>query len=239
MFVLHDKKEMRNQKRMFYNRYKAGEMLGSMLESRYEGDADVLILAIPMGGIPVALRIREKIGCSLDFIIVRKIQIPGNPEAGFGAMTHEGDIFLNEALMANLDLKPDQIERLSTEVGKELEYRNRMLRGDRSFPELENKTVIIVDDGLASGYTMKASVYMVSKRKAARKVIAIPTASRKSILALKNSVDEIYCPNIREDFSYAVADAYENWRDVSDTQVFAMLKTAGILAKPYNRGGFF
>lgn len=196
-------------------------------------DKNALVFAIPMGGIPVALRVREALSCSFDSVIVRKFQIPGNPEAGFGALTREGDIFLNEALMAQLDLTPDQIERQTALVQNELENRNRILRGDRSFPDLNGRTVVLIDDGLASGYTMKASVFMAAKRKAGRIVIAVPTAPRENLQEFKDSVDEFFCPNLSENKHFAIADAYKNWEDTSPPQVFAMLKTAGILTKPF------
>jgi putative phosphoribosyl transferase len=200
--AIHEKKEMRNEKHVFRDRLEAGDVLGRMLTPKYAQKKETIILAIPMGGIPVALRVREILGCSLDFILVRKLQIPGNPEAGFGALTHEGDIFLNEALLAGLGLTQDQIERQTALVQNELESRNRMLRGEQPFPELEGKTVLFIDDGLASGYTMKASVFMAVKRKAANIVVAVPTAPRKSIREFEKSADEIYCPNLCDQSSF-------------------------------------
>lgn len=234
MFAIHEIKEMKNASGIFRDRSEAGEILGQMLAPRYKEDKQLMILGIPMGGVPVALRVREVLGGTLDFVIVRKLQIPGNTEAGFGAMTREGDIFLNEALMSRLDLTQDQIEKQTAFVQEELESRNRMLRGELPFPELEGKTVIIIDDGLASGYTMKASVFMASKRKAGKIVVAVPTAPRESLQDFKSSVDEIYCPNLCDRYPFAVADAYEQWKDLSESHVFALLKTAGILNKPYD-----
>lgn len=229
MPIIHEKSALRNLNRVFKDRFDAGAELGSMMEPAFKNGDDVLILTIPMGGVPVAARITDALECAFDLLIVRKIQIPGNTEAGFGAMTQEGDIFLNEPLMAQLNLTEAQVEHQAALVRNELEARARRLRGDRPFPDLAGKTVILVDDGLASGFTMKASVYMAKKRKAAKIVVAVPTAPMRSIEALEDSVDELYCPNIRDALSFAVADAYENWYDLSEGEVTALLEARGLL----------
>jgi len=225
---IQEKIEQRDRTRVFKDRFDAGVVLGELLAPAYGGAGDVMVLTIPMGGVPVAVKIAEILDCPLDLIIVRKIQIPGNTEAGFGAMTQEGDIFLNEALMAQLGLTQEQVERQSAKVRGELAERNRRLREERPFPDLSGKTVVIVDDGLASGFTMKASVYLVNKRKAAKTIVAVPTAPLRSIDSLGSGVDEIYCANVREVFSFAVADAYENWYDLSEKEVRFLLSEAGI-----------
>ncbi|MCF8080008.1 MAG: phosphoribosyltransferase [Desulfobacterales bacterium] len=224
---IHEKIELRNRTRVFKDRFDAGVVLGEMLAPAYGGADDVMVLTIPMGGVPVAVKIAEILDCPLDLIIVRKIQIPGNTEAGFGAMTQEGDVFLNEVLMTQLGLTEEQVERQSAKVRGELAERNRRLRGECPFPDLSGKTVVIVDDGLASGFTMKASVYMVNKRKAAKTIVAVPTAPLRSIDSLGRGVDEVYCANVREVFSFAVADAYENWYDLSEKEVRFLLSEAG------------
>lgn len=225
---IHEKIELRDRTRVFKDRFDAGVVLGEMLAPDYGGAADVMALTIPMGGVPVAVKIAEILDCPLDLIIVRKIQIPGNTEAGFGAMTQEGDVFLNEVLMTQLGLTQEQVERQSAKVRGELAERNRRLRGEHPFPDLSGKTVVIVDDGLASGFTMKASVYMANKRKAAKTIVAVPTAPLRSIDSLGSGVDEVYCANVREGFSFAVADAYQNWYDLAEKEVRFLLSEAGI-----------
>jgi predicted phosphoribosyltransferase len=219
MTDIHEQEHLRNRIGVFRDRYQAGDVLGRMLEPCCSDPADVILLAIPMGGVPVAYKIRERLGCPMDLAIVRKLQIPGNTEAGFGAATSEGDFILNKPLMAQLALTEQQIERERARVREELARRNRQLRGERPFPDLEGKTVILADDGLASGFTMKAAVTMVNKRKAAKTIIAVATAPRRTIDALAGGVDAIYCPNIREVISFAVAEAYENWHDLTETEV--------------------
>ena len=225
---IQEKIELRDRTRVFKDRLDAGVVLGEMLAPAYGGAGDVMVLTIPMGGVPVAVKIAEILDCPLDLTIVRKIQIPGNTEAGFGAMTQEGDVFLNEVLMTQLGLTEEQVERQSAKVRGELAERNRRLRGERPFPDLSGKTVVIVDDGLASGFTMKASVYMANKRKAAKTIVAVPTAPLRSIDSLGSGVDEVYCANVREVFSFAVADAYQNWYDLSEKEVRFLLSEAGI-----------
>jgi predicted phosphoribosyltransferase len=233
MTHLYENESLRNRTHVFSDRFDAGEALGRMLAPQYQG-ADVTLLAIPMGGVPVALRVKSQLGCRMDLAIVRKIQIPGNTEAGFGAITGEGDIMLNEPLMAQLQLTEEQVAQQWTKVRDELTHRNRRLRGDRPLPDLEGKTVIFVDDGLASGYTMKAALFMARKRKAARTVVAVPTAPRRAIDSLEGGPDAIYCPNIRETAAFAVAETYENWSDLSESEVLAMLE--GEIAEDEDRG---
>lgn len=224
MTDIFEEASLRNRTHVFTDRMQAGDVLGRMLAPRYQGVSDLVLLAIPMGGVPVALGVMTHLTCPMDIAVVRKIQIPGNTEAGFGAVSGEGDLILNEPLMARLALTEEQVERQWRKVREELTHRNRRLRGDRPLPDLEGRAVLFVDDGLASGYTMKAAVFMARKRKVARTVVAVPTAPQRTIDALAGGPDEIYCANIRESRAFAVADAYENWYDLSEAEVLAMLE---------------
>lgn len=219
----------RNRTRVFRDRSQAGEVLADMLDPYRGLSSELIVLGIPMGGVPVAVKIHEHLGCPMDLIIVRKIRIPGNSEAGFGAVTSEGDLFLNEALMARLKLTDAQIERQMALVHKELTERNRRLRNERPFPDLERKTVIIVDDGLASGYTMKAAVFMVNKRRAAQTIVAVPTAPKRSLEEIIEGLKAIYCTNVRDAISFAVAEAYTEWRDLAEPEVMALLRDASVI----------
>ncbi|HSO21066.1 MAG TPA: phosphoribosyltransferase family protein [Desulfosarcina sp.] len=224
MTTVYEKEALRNRTHVFADRRQAGDALGAMLAPRYRDASDAILLAIPMGGVPVALAIQAQLNCPMDLAIVRKIQIPGNTEAGFGAITGEGDIILNEPLMAQLELTEKQVAQQWAKVRDELTQRNRRLRGERPMPELAGKTVILADDGLASGYTMKAALFMVKKRKAANTVVAVPTAPQRTIDALADGPDAIYCANIRETYAFAVAESYENWHDLTEEEVVAMLE---------------
>jgi putative phosphoribosyl transferase len=224
MVRIYENKELRNVYHAFQDRFEAGRMLAQMLESEQRDAQDMIAFAIPAGGVPVGLEISRTLKIPFDLIIVRKIPIPDNPEAGFGAIALEGRVLLNQELLSQLRLNPAQIEGQIARVRKELEKRNILLREGRPFPDLSGKTLILVDDGLASGYTMMASVH-TAKNKGARKiVVAIPTAPLQSVEEIAPIVEELYCPNIRETSYFAVADAYKNWYDLSLDDVLELME---------------
>ncbi|KPK21107.1 MAG: phosphoribosyltransferase [Nitrospira bacterium SG8_3] len=220
---IYEKKELRGKNHVFKDRAEAGRVLAEMLVSEYKAAQDAIILAIPSGGVPVGLQVMRKLRLPFDLIIARKIPIPHNPEAGYGAVTLEGGVFLNEELVSRLGLKPSQIEKQISRLKKELEQRQALFRGKKPFPDLSGKTAILVDDGLASGYTMMASVYNVKNMGAKEIVIAVPTAPTETIKKIDPKVDEIYCPNVRDKIFFAVADAYEHWYDLSRAEVLDLL----------------
>ena len=222
--VLYEKRELSNKRHVFKDRSEAGDILAEMMSSRYLEARGAMVLAIPAGGAPVGIRIGEHLRLPFDLMIVRKIQIPGNTEAGFGAMTPEGDVFLNEELLSYLNLAPAQIELQKEAVRRDLEERNRIFRAARAFPDLSGKKIILADDGVASGYTMMASIHMVKHKGAGKTIIAVPTAPLRSIRKIESLVDEIYCANIRDTSQFAVADAYRNWYDLTRQEVLDILK---------------
>ena len=222
---LHERKGLRNRRHVFADRFEAGRVLAEMLAAEYrEADDQVAVIAIPAGGVPVGLEISKALKVPLDIIIVRKIQIPGNTEAGFGAMTTEGSVFLNEDLISHLGLTSSQIEQQKVLVRKDLEEREKLFRGGSAPSDLAGKTVVLVDDGLATGYTMIASIDAVRNRRARRVVVAVPTAPAGTVIRIEDLVEEIYCANIRESTYFAVADAYEHWYDLDREEVLRLLK---------------
>jgi predicted phosphoribosyltransferase len=223
MTRIFENKVYRNRTYIFRDRSQAGEVLADMLEPYRNRGSELIVLAIPMGGVPVAVKIRDRLACPMDLIIARKIQIPGNTEAGFGAVTSEGDLFLNKPLMASLRLTVDQVEEQLAAVRKALAERNRRLRDERPFPDVAGKTVFIVDDGVASGYTLKAAVFMVKKHRAAQIIAAVPTAPKRTLDALSEDLEAIYCTNVRHVRSFAVAAAYTEWHDLSESEVLALI----------------
>jgi putative phosphoribosyl transferase len=224
---LHERSELRNRQYVFKDRAHAGKVLSSMLAPEYAKAANVFVLAIPSGGVPVALEVSESLDSPMDLLIVRKLQIPGNPEAGFGAMTRHGALFLNKDLLAELHLGEAEIEEQKRIVKEELERRNALFRNGRPSPNLEGKSVILVDDGLASGYTMMVSLHEVKKRNAARTTVAVPTASLSSLHRVGDMAEEIYCANVREGGFFAVADAYEDWYDLDPDEVIRLIGDRG------------
>ncbi len=213
---------LRNKSWVFADRKEAGEHLAGML-GQFRGK-DAVVLAIPSGGVPVGLEVSSHLQLPFDLLIIRKIPIPGNPEAGFGAISLEGDMFLKEKMVRMLGLSREEINELATPVREELQIRNKVFRENRPVPDLENKTAILVDDGLASGYTMITGAHMVRRKKPSQIVVAIPTASLGTIELLEREVDMIVCPNIRTGYSFAVADAYQNWYDLSREEVIGLLR---------------
>ena len=218
-----EKKELRGKNHVFKDRVEAGWMLAEMLATEYKAAQDAMVLAIPSGGVPVGLEVKSKLNFNFDLIIARKIPIPHNPEAGYGAVTLEGGVFLNEELVSRLGLSPSQIENHITQLKKELEERQTLFRGKQAVPDLSGKTAILVDDGLGSGYTMMASVHSAKNMGAKEIVVAVPTAPPETIEKLEPMVDEIYCPNVREKIFFAVADAYEHWYDLTREEVLDLL----------------
>ncbi|MDJ0622198.1 MAG: phosphoribosyltransferase family protein [Desulfocapsaceae bacterium] len=217
-----DKPELRNRHQVYADRKDGGACLASMLIS-YKEQPEAIVLAIPSGGVPVGLEIQHRLAIPMDLLITRKLQIPGNTEAGFGAMTLGGQVFYNKELLARLHLTKDEIAQEKKKVHQELERRNKLYRQSRNLPDLAGFTAILVDDGLASGFTMMAALAMVRELQAAKVIVAIPTAPLSSIQRIGDEVDEIYCPHIQDYGSFAVAAAYRNWRDLDAREVVAML----------------
>ncbi len=212
---------LRNRTHVFVDRADAGRQLAAFLEG-YRG-TDVHLFAIPAGGVPVAAEIARALAIPLDLIIVRKIQLPWTTEAGFGALAPDGQAIFNEDL---LDLRPLSRQEIDTQVKKTaagMAQREKRLRGGKPYDRLDGRPALVVDDGLASGYTMRATVGFLKAQGAGSLIVAVPTASEHTVRDLLPLVDELYCPNIRGGFSFAVADAYENWYDLTEEEVLAFL----------------
>jgi putative phosphoribosyl transferase len=218
-----DEPTLRERVKVFRDRFEAGKLLAEKLQ-KYNRQQDVLVLAIPAGGVPVGSAVSKELDVPLDVVIVRKAQIPWNPEAGFGAVTWDGETILNESLVEQLGLTRDEIEESISVAKRNIEVRLRKFRGDKPLPQLKNRVIILVDDGLASGFTMLSAAKSARKSQPKKIVVAIPTASSGAIALLKSEVDEIVCLNIRSGSSFAVADAYENWYDLSDEEVQKLLR---------------
>ncbi len=220
---------LRNKSHVFKDRDEAGRVLADMLKPQYEKAADCMVMGIPSGGVPIAIAISRELELPLELFIVRKVQIPGNPEAGMGALSFAGGLFLNQELIDRLGITPGQVEAQIQRVRAELERRNQLFRAGRPLPDLANKRVIIADDGLASGFTTLAAIRGVRGSGAAKVIVAAPTASDTALARLSGEADEIFCPNIRTGYYFAVAEAYQNWYDLDEKEVIRRLKEAGYL----------
>jgi putative phosphoribosyl transferase len=212
----------RNRVSIFRDRFQAGNLLANKLRE-YAGKGNVIVLAVPAGGVPVGYTVAKELDIQIDVIVVRKVQIPRNTEAGFGAITWDGKIVLNENLAKQLDLTEEEIKTQISATKRNIQERLKKFRGNKPMPDLKDKVVILVDDGLASGFTMLAIARSVRERAPEKIIVAVPTASLGAIELLALEVDEIVCLNIRSKPSFAVAEAYKNWHDLTDEEVLKIL----------------
>ena len=220
-----DEPAYRNRKFVFKDRLHAGELLASKLQNHISRE-NAQLLAIPAGGVPVGYAVATRLSVPLDVVIVRKIQIPWNPEAGFGAIAWDGTVVLNEALVAQLGLSTELIRWCISQTQETIRRRLEKFRDDKPLPELKNKTVALIDDGLASGFTMLTAVKSVKKRKPEKLIVAVPTASQSATEFVAPNVDKLICLNVRRGPIFAVADAYQEWHDLSDEEVIEFLRKA-------------
>ena len=208
----------------FSDRADAGRRLADRLEE-FKG-RDTIILAIPRGGVPIGFEIAKRLQAQLDVIIPRKIPIPWNPEAGFGAITADGTMVLNEQMIKSLGLEKEEIEQAADEVRQEIIRRTEEYRDALPPPQINGKTVIIVDDGLASGYTMMAAIESLRKEKAAGIIVAVPVASSGAARLVSPEVDQLVAIFVSERLPFAVASYYREWRDLTDDEVREYLRQA-------------
>ena len=214
---------LRDMVSVFEDRTDAGKRLAEYLAG-YRNTKGI-VLALPSGGVPVAAEIASALNLPLDLLIVRKVQIPDNPEAGFGAVGPDGEVLLNKELMKHLRLTDEQISIQIEKSRANIEKRNRIFRKEKPFPSIRDMVAIVVDDGLASGYTMLSAVRFLRKMSPQTLVAAVPTGSRKTVEALIPEVDELLCLNVRSGPFFAVAGAYRNWHDLTDEEVLSLIKS--------------
>lgn len=216
-------RSLRDKVYVFKDRKEAGMFLALKL-SGYKG-VDGIVLGIPSGGIPVAVEIAKPLGLLLDLILVRKVQIPYNTEAGMGAVGPDGEISLDTDLISRLHLTEKDVERQIKKTKEIINRRNELFREGKPFPSLKDKIVIIVDDGLASGYTMLSAINFIKRHQPGKVIVAVPTAPGRTIDIILPQVDELFCLNVRSGLIFAVADAYVNWYDLGDEEVISIFKS--------------
>ncbi len=207
---------------VFSDRADAGRRLAEGL-SHHKGDK-MVVFAVPRGGVPVAIEVAARLGAPLDIVIPRKIPIPFNPEAGYGAVTEEGILVLNEPLVKELGLTRRQIESQAEEVRVEIARRAAVYRRRLEAHSVEGKTAIIIDDGLASGFTMAAAIWSMQQRKAAKITVAVPIASGSAYDLIKPLADELVCLIVARIKRFAVASFYRRWHDLTDEEVLEYLE---------------
>jgi len=208
----------------FKDRGDAGKILAQKL-SAYAGRPDVVVLALPRGGVPVGYEVAVALHVPLDIFTVRKLGLPGQEELAIGAIASGGIRVLNEDIIHMLNIPDEMINRVARQELQELERREHNYRGNRPALEIRDKTVILTDDGLATGASMRAAVAGVRAGHPARIVIAVPTAAPQTCSALEFEVDEIVCAMTPEPF-LGVSRWYEDFRQVTDEQVRTILEEA-------------
>ena len=210
--------------RRFQDRAQAGQLLARLL-AQYADRSDVLVLALPRGGVPVAFEVAQALHAPLDVMLVRKLGLPGQEELAMGAIASGGVRVLNDEVVDELGLSPAVIDRVAAREQAELDRRERLYRGDRPAPALRDQTVILVDDGLATGTTMRAAIAAVRAQGPAHLVVAVPVAASESLAAIRPQVDALVCV-IAPEALYAIGLWYHDFSQTSDAEVCALLKRA-------------
>jgi predicted phosphoribosyltransferase len=208
---------------LFNDRSDAGVRLASQLTDFQ--NKDVVVYAIPSGGIPVAMEVASSLKSPLDIIIVRKIPIPFEPEAGYGAVTEDGSLVLNQPLIKRLHLTESEIEKHAQDVRHEIIRRSMLYRKKLPPSPAKGKSAIIIDDGLASGYTMLAAIKSLRNRKVGEITVAIPVASGSAYDLVLPEVDRLISLIVARTSFFAVASFYQHWHDLKDQEVINLLET--------------
>lgn len=207
---------------LFNNRYDAGRQLATKL-IEYKGQ-QVKVLAIPNGGVPVGLEVALALEAELDLAISRKIPLPNNPEAGFGALADDGTFILNDDLVARLGLSSHQVNYQVNKVRAEIGQRNLLYRENRPLAAVSGQTIIVIDDGLASGFTMLATLESLRKRQPKKIIVAIPVASASAYERVSKVADRVVTIMTSTSQLFAVADFYQYWHDLGENEVIQCLK---------------
>ncbi len=216
---IHEIPELHGRTGVFADRRDAGRVLAGMLDA-YEGSG-ALVLAIPSGGVPVGLEIARTLHLELDVAVVSKILFPWTTEAGFGAVAFDGTVWIDPE--RTVGMTEAMIEQQVQEARAKVTRRMRLLRGQRPLPQLHGRTVILVDDGLASGSTMRVALMAVKRLQPGAVIVAVPTGHARTVVALAREADALYCANIRSGPQFAVAEAYRRWYDEDEGEVARML----------------
>ncbi|MDD1658266.1 MAG: phosphoribosyltransferase [Methanomicrobiales archaeon] len=217
--------QLRDHSGIFQDREDAGRALVPFVA----GIPDLknpLISAIPAGGVGVGVPLALALRAPLHLAVVRKVQIPWNPEAGFGAVTWDGRVFLNQDLLARLGMSQEMVAEAIARTRAGIRERVEKFAAGRKGPGFRGRDAVVVDDGLASGYTMLAAVDAIRSEGPRRVLVAVPTGSQAAVHRLAESADLVLCLNIRTGSSFAVADAYREWHDLTDSEVLQQLRQA-------------
>lgn len=221
---LHDGTRTRAANRLFRDRREAGRFLAELLAD-YRGRPDVLVLALPRGGVPVAFEVASALDAPLDVFSARKLGVPGHEELAMGALASGGVVVLNDDVVRGFDIPPETIERVAAAEGRELDRRERAYREGRPPPDVAGRTVIVVDDGLATGSSMQAAVLALRNRTPAAIVVAVPAAPESTCRELAFEADDVVCATTPAPF-FAVGQSYWDFTQTTDEEVRQLLRTA-------------
>jgi putative phosphoribosyl transferase len=208
----------------YLDRVHAGRRLAEAL-APYAGRPNLLVLALPRGGVPVGYEVAQALGAPLDVFLVRKLGLPGHEEYAMGALASGGIRVLNDEVVGSLRIPESVIDAVTVRETVELERRERAYRGDRPEPTIRGRTVILVDDGLATGSTMRAAVAALRMEHPETLVVAVPVAARETCDAIRAEVDDVVCASTPEPF-YAVGLWYEDFSQTTDDEVRELLERA-------------
>jgi putative phosphoribosyl transferase len=206
----------------YQDRQQAGTLLAAELKA-YATRDDVLVLALPRGGVPVAFEIAKALKAPLDVFIVRKLGVPGHSELAMGAMATGDTYVFNEDIIRELKISPEEIQAVIRHEQQELNRREVTYRGNKSYPSLKAKTIILVDDGVATGATIRAAIKALRQFHPANLIVAVPVADKHMCEDLKSLVDKLICP-LRPLHFYAVGAWYENFPQTEDEEVTKLLR---------------
>ena len=209
---------------LFENRADAGQKLAQSLKEMELKLEKPIVLGIPRGGVPVGYVLAKTLGCELDTIVLRKIPIPSDPEAGFGAVTIDKTVILNQEMLPHLHLSQEEMDQGIEEVYQEVKRRNEVYRKGRPFPELKGRSIILTDDGLATGYTMLTAAKFCQKKKPEEIIVAVPVASDSAAELIRPETDQFIVLHISHSFYFAVASFYQRFEDMMDEEVVEILE---------------
>jgi predicted phosphoribosyltransferase len=217
--------------RVFRDRRDAGRTVAGLLQ-HHRNRPDVVVLGVPRGGVPVAYEVASALDAPLDVFVVRKLGVPWRPELAMGAIASGGVVVINHDVVRGLHIEPAVVARAAEREGRELLRRERAYRDGRQMPDLAGKTAILVDDGLATGSSMRAAIAALREHRPARIVVAVPAAPASTCQDLQTVVDEVVCATTPSPF-VAVGASYRDFRQTTDEEVGDLLRTAA--TGPLNR----
>lgn len=207
---------------IFKDRIEAGQKLALALE-KYKRQKEVIILALPRGGVVVGFEVAKALDLPLDLVVPRKIGAPGNPEFAIGAITEDGEGIFNEEVIRDYGISKEYLDKIIEEEKKEAQRRLKIYRGERASLNLVGKTIILIDDGIATGLTMRAAIKSIKVKNPKKIVVAVPCGAKDSINQIKKEVDEVVCLDAPIFFG-AVGAFYENFEQTTDEEVVNLMK---------------